>query len=273
MKKKRFRGTAGLLLLASGSLPSRAELYNSTDVGTHALTTPSYAVHQGAGSLGHHHHLEAPQNEFEFELMLGADSRYVSEGRDNLPDGSGILWGNMGAHAHVMGGAVFAELLGIESLDSDYNEVGLTLGYERDMGPVTSSAGLTILDFPALGENDLEATLSTEWRICPRADLAAELVWCRASPGWYGEITARYRLKEDDNLILMASLLAGFNGGYLPDESDGLNYMGLRIEATIGISEHVKGLLHTTYAHPFGHEGHQDFRGLLWVGGALALMF
>ena len=81
MKKKRFRGTAGLLLLASGSLPSRAELYRSTDVGTHALTTPSYAVHQGAGSLGHHHHLEAPENEFEFELMLGADSRYVSEGR------------------------------------------------------------------------------------------------------------------------------------------------------------------------------------------------
>ena len=183
MKKKRFRGTAGLLLLASGSLPSRAELYHSTDVGTHALTTPSYAVHQGAGSLGHHHHLEAPENEFEFELMLGADSRYVSEGRDNLPDGSGILWGNIGAHAHVMGGAVFAELLGIESLDSDYNEVSLTLGYERDMGPVTSSAGLTILDFPALGENDLEATLSTEWRFCPRADLAAELVWCRASPG------------------------------------------------------------------------------------------
>ena len=269
-----FLGTGVLGLLTASTPTGWAESDASSGaVGAHALTSPSYAVRQRAGTLGHHHHDESTENPFEFELMLGAESRYVSEGRDNLPDSSGVLWGNMVGHAHALSGSIYAEILGIEGMGADYTEMGLTLGYERELGSVTGRAELSLLEFPGLGENELESALSADWKIDSQASLAAEWVWSGASEGWYAEASARYEVKVEDNFILMASLLTGFNGGYLPDESHGLTHIGLRLEATVGLSEHVKGVIHTTFVRPIEHADDPDLEDLIWAGGALVLTF
>ena len=54
------------------------------DADTHTLL-------QKTANLAHHHHIGSEEGLFEFGLSTGIDSRYVSEGRDNLPGKVGCI--------------------------------------------------------------------------------------------------------------------------------------------------------------------------------------
>ena len=87
-----------------------------------------------------------------------------------------MYWGRAVDHTHAVGGTVFAEVLGIEAWDTSYNEINLSAGYEYEVGSLSLGAALVYLDFPAVEENDFEASLSAQWKLGATGGLTTEWI-------------------------------------------------------------------------------------------------
>ncbi len=107
----------------------------------------------------------------------------------------------------------------------------MSAGYEYEVGSLSLGAALVYLDFPAVEENDFEASLSAQWRLGATGGLTTEWVWSEDTGGWFGEASAFCELVVNQNLTLNAAVFIGTNGGYVAEEHDGLNYLGVRIGA------------------------------------------
>ena len=184
-----------------------------------------------------------------------------------------MYWGRAVGHTHAVGGTVFAEVLGIEAWDTSYNEVNLSAGYEYEVGSLLLGAALSYLDFPAVGENDFEASLSAQWKLGAASGLTTEWVWSEDTGGWFGETSAFCGLVVNQNLTLNAAVFIGANGGYVAEEHDGLNYLGVRIGVVRSITEHLQGEIYVAGIEPLNNEQGDSLRDLLWVGGALTVAF
>ena len=251
----------------------RAELENALGRSEDPVDADTHALLQKTANLAHHHHIGSEEGLFEFGLSTGIDSRYVSEGRDNLPGKGGVYWGRAVGHTHAVGGTVFAEVLGIEAWDTSYNEINLSAGYEYEVGSLSLGVALVYLDFPAVEENDLEASLSAQWKLGAAGGLTTEWVRSEDTGGWFGEASAFCELVVHQNLTLNAAAFIGTNGGYVAEEHDGLNYLGVRIGAVRSITEHLQGEIYVAGIEPLKKEQGESLRDLLWVGGALTVAF
>ena len=251
----------------------RAELENAFGGSEDPVDADTHALLQKTANLTHHHHIGSEDGLFEFGLSAGIDSRYVSEGRDNLPGEGEVYWGRAVGHTHAVGGTVFAEVLGIEAWETSYNEINLSAGYEYEVGSLSLGAALSYLDFPAIGENDFEASLSAQWKLAAAGGLTTEWVWSEGAGGWFGETSAFCELMVNQNLTLNAAVFIGANEGYVAEEHDGLNYLGVRIGAVGSITEHLQGEIYVAGIEPLNKEQGESLRDLLWVGGALTVAF
>ena len=74
-------------------------------------------------------------------------------------------------------------------------------------------------------------------------------------------------------MTLIAAVTIGINEGYVTEEHDGLNYLGVRIEAVRSITEHLKGGIYVAGIEPLNEKPGESLRELFWVGGALTLAF
>ena len=258
-----------LLCLAS----AQAELENAFGGSEKPVDADTHAFLQKTANLTHHHHIGNEDGLFEFGLSTGIDSRYVSEGRDNLPGEGGVYWGRAIGHTHAVGGTVFAEVLGIEAWETSYNEINLSAGYEYEVGSLLLGAALSYLDFSAVGETDFEASLSAQWKLGAASGLTTEWVWSEDTGGWFGETSAFCGVVVNQNLTFNAAVFIGANGGYVAEEHDGLNYLGVRIEAVRSITEHLQGEIYVAGIEPLNKQQGESLRDLLWVGGALTVAF
>ena len=237
------------------------------------LVADAHALQRKTANLLHHHHLEREIDLGEFEIGLGFDSRYVSEGRDNLSGQSGIIWGKVGGHTHAAGGTFFTELLTIEAWGKAYNETNVSVGYEYEEGSASIGGALTYLDFPTDGENDLEANLNARWKWGATGGFTTDWAWSEKSGGWFGETSAFHEIAVNQNWTLTTMAFLGANKGYVVEEHDGLNYLGLRIETVVALTEHLKCAFYIAAIEPLGRESGESLRNLLWAGGALTFAF
>ena len=245
-----------------------------TDDHTHAELIHG---HQGPGEVGlpvhHHHHPVAEDEPLEFELTFGLDSRYVSEGRDNLPDDSGISWVSAVTHWHALGGSVFGELLGIAAWEGGYDEVNVAAGYEWQWGPLELALAGNYLWFPDDGEDDVEVGGAVEWVHESGLGVLAAAYWSFEAEGWFGEAAVFYECPLSESIALIPSVFLGVNQGYVEDEHDGFNHLGIQLEGIVQVSEQLELVVYASYLEPLDREDGESLRDLFWGGGAAIWRF
>lgn len=224
-----------------------------------------------------HHHLHeervAPQGLLEFEVAAGVDSRYVSEGRDNLAGEGGIGWLSAVGHVHTLGGAVFTEVFGIAAWEANYEEAGVTAGYEFERDSFSVGGAVTYLWFPEDEEEDVELALFGEWTCGCGFGIASEIVWSTEAEGWFGETALFYELSVTERFQLIPVIFVGINQGYVSDEHDGLNHLGVQLEGVVSLSDNLEFSAYAAAVEPLDEESGETLDDLFWVGGALSVSF
>lgn len=262
----RFLGPVALCFVS----PLAAELESAREF---MIATDHTSPEQIGPTLHHHHH--EGEERLELELSLGADSRYVSEGRDNLDGEGGVAWANLVGHVHAVGGSIFGEVLGMQAVDANYQEINLGLGYEREFGAFTMVAAVSYLWFPQEkgDDDDIEFVLGGEWACDSGLGVAAEAVWSTEAEGWFGEVQLYYEAQICDRFTLKPSVILGLNQGYVSDEHDGVNHLAFQLEGAVALTEHLEASIHATYSEPLDERPGESLRDLFWLGGAVSYSF
>ena len=264
------RITLAISVALASAAPLLGEIESELGARDFMIATDHSSPEQIGPLLGHHH--DHP-DVFSFSLSAGADSRYVSEGRDNLDREGGILWANAIGHYHALGGSIVGEVTGITAWEADYEELGLTAGYEFELGSVTLSAAATYLWFPEDDEDDVELAIAGEWSHDCGFGIAAEAVWSTEAEGWFGEMELYYEFECCEHLVLTPSVFLGVNQGYVSDEHDGFNHIGAQLAGSVPLSENIEASAYVAFIRPLRDEMGESLRDLFWFGGAVSAHF
>jgi hypothetical protein len=177
------------------------------------------------------------------DLALGWDSRYVSEGRDNL-DGAGLL--NTTLELGYLGftvGAWYAN-----SPDQSYEEFDAWVQYTHEIGDFELSLAYTHLRFPSDEAHDNELGLGIEYGALPwNLSVFALGYYSFEAGGAFFEfgVSGEYEVKSW--LSVSPFLLFGANSGYISDGHNGANNLALGLEAEIPLNDCLSIVGHASY--------------------------
>ena len=183
---------------------------------------------------------ESPlQNEAEASQPLHLhflwESRYVSEGRDNLDGGSMISTST----EIPLGPITFAPWFAYGP-EQDYSELNLNLVYGFEFREALDVyVGYTHLQFPGDSSHDNEIGAGVAYTGAPWFDLVADATYSFESNGTYFEAGAVRRFPVTDEVMVGAFTILGMNGGYLPDGHQGADHLGAGFELEWAISPRI----------------------------------
>ncbi len=170
---------------------------------------------------------------FSTSLSAAWDSRYVSEGRDNL-DGDSLF----GAVLETTFGGFITSAWIASSPDTDYEELNLFAGYEHDFGPITLSGGYTYLNFIPDDADDHEIGLSIAVNNLPLG-ITPTIDWYYSfeSEGSFFEADLTADFEAADWLVLSPFATFGWNEGYIADGHNGANHVALGLSLAVPLGD------------------------------------
>lgn len=184
------------------------------------------------------------------------ESKYVSQGRDNLGDGgiysfeAALEWRRLAA------GAWFA------SADStSYEELNLYVDYGVELGPLYSYVGYTRLEFLQEDESDNEISAGVEISDAGYFIPALDYTYSTGADGGFVELSISTEIElSDGRLLLRPYLMEGFDFGYISRAHDGPNNFQLGIDFTCKLTAALSMV--GSVAHSWAHEDvRNDGRG------------
>ena len=173
--------------------------------------------------------------ESPFHLHALWESRYASEGRDNLDGGS--LFSTFSEFSY--GPLTFAPWFAWGP-DSDYTELNLSLVAGTNLGDhLELYLGYTHLQFLSdnLYDNEIGAGLvftGLSW-----IDIGGDVYYSFDSEGSFFEVFATREFELCSHFAVTPFALVGFNAGYIPDGHDGANHAVVGIESAWRVNSHL----------------------------------
>ena len=217
----------------------------------------------------HHHNIQpVPQHraahdpavahpEFPLELGLAGawESRYVSEGRDNL-DGDSLA----GVEATVGYKGFTVGAWGAESPDQDYREYNYWLEYSYEWQAFTFTAAYTYLDFDTDDADDKEFSFYIGYALPYDLQLEIGGYYSDESSGTFYEGTLSTEVELTEAWALTPFINLGSNDGYIGEGHNGLNHLALGVELNYALSEYfsIGGYLAHTIAIDSDASDHAD---------------
>ena len=206
------------------------------------LTTTYGALATGDSPLGHHHpgpihghhtHQRSAESPYEATISLGYDSRYVTEGRDNL-DGDPLLHGTLELSFHdFLVGAWYAQ-----SPTNSYDEFNLWLEYGFALGDVEGYVGVNHLRFPDDNEHDNEVGFGLSYGELPWGlVVGVDAYYSFGADGFFAEAALSREFRPCDWLTLEPGIVFGWNEGYVSSGHRGANHLAAAISAIIPLGE------------------------------------
>lgn len=178
----------------------------------------------------------------EGHAHLGWESRYFSEGRDNL-DGDSLFVGSLEAGWHHFSGGIWYG----RSPDQRYDELQLALAVTESFGDFELYGSYTHLRFPFDDTHDNELGAGLAWSGLPLGvELAADLYHSFDAGGYFAEISASREFEITDRLSLNLTCPFGINQGYVADGHDGANHVALRLGLEYALNGSVSVIAHAT---------------------------
>lgn len=158
------------------------------------------------------------EEDWSVAMSAGWDSRYVSEGRDNLEDG-GLLSADFAiGNGSWEIGAVFAE-----GDTVDYTERNWWLAKTLSLGPVELSASYTYLEFPDDASHDSEYAIEMSSLVFSEFAATLATVYSEEADGLFFEASLEREYQWGEHFTFIPYALVAVNSGYVSDEPNGLN--------------------------------------------------
>ena len=180
----------------------------------------------------------------EGSFHAGWESRYASEGRDNLArDSLGTTSIELGWQ-HLTAGVWFGK-----SPERKYDELQLTVGLTETFGPLKAFMAYTYLQFPYADLEDHEISVGAEWTGLPwNLEVSGNAYYSIMNEGAFIEAALHRDIFSRDRFSLRGSLLLGVNQGYVPDGHDGANHLAVRLESEIALTKSFAITAHLAYS-------------------------
>lgn len=218
----------------------------------------------------------AVEEGFPLEISLNGawDSRYVSEGRDNL-DGNSLLSTTLEVG---YAGFTFSTWYA-NSPDVAYSELDLGIEYGFEVNDWEAYFGFVHLRYPHddATENELGAGLAYNglpWGFVP----AVAWTYLAETDGSFFEASIVRPIEITDSISVEPGVIVGFNGGYMGDGHDGANHVALVFPVGLALTENVELSAYASYqweidSDPAHCPDDELLRDFFWGGVALGVSF
>jgi hypothetical protein len=194
------------------------------------------------------------------------ESRYLSEGRDNLGGGSLVSTRLEAAVADLRGSLWLAQ-----GADSAYQEQQLTVGYGRSCGDLEWEVAAGLVRLPA-AELDHELGVRVAWALAARFEAHWHLYYSAEAAGIYQLVEVVSPGWGTGWLDISLKLGGGFNGGYVVDGHRGLDHLCAGAEARVAMDANWELSVSCAVGFPLGRDPDNHPGDLaLFDGGQLGI--
>lgn len=184
------------------------------------------------------------------QAFLGWESRYFSEGRDDL-DGSSLAISSFELSSEHFSGGVWYGI----SPDQSYDELQLSLAWIHTVGDFEFYTSYTYLEFPTDNDNDHEIGIGAVWSGLPYdLELAVDAYYSFDADGTFIETSASRDLVTTDKFSLNLGTVFGINQGFVSDGHDGGNHIALRCAMSYSYSTSILLTAHVTQSWELGSD-------------------
>jgi len=180
----------------------------------------------------------------EWSASAAWDSRYVSEGRNNLPEG-----GIVTAEAGLSYSGLSVTVGYLHGDQADYDEVGLSVEYGFEVSGLELYGGFTRLRFPEDDAFDNEIGAGASFTFPSGPILAIDGVYSTEADGLFLEIT----LSVEKELLGARATISpfireGLDFGYATPDHDGPNNLQAGLEISYSLSDQVSLTGHASHS-------------------------
>lgn len=209
-----------------------------------AVLSP-FALH--AQSIDPELNFDRPQGErddAEFHFHAGWESRYVSEGRDNL-DGDGLITGIFEVGWKYLSLGVWYA----DSPNNSYNELQINAALTKEWGDFEAYLGYTHLRFPEIGDpHDHEIGAGFAWSGLPyELVIALDAYNSIDNSGTFFELTCAGEYEVCERWTFSPGITFGVNQGYVSDGHDGANHIAAFLGVDYAVTDSVSIGAHFAY--------------------------
>lgn len=174
------------------------------------------------------------------------DSKYVSEGRDNLEEGGLFSVDSSAEWSDLALGVWFA--FG----DSEtYEELNLYIQYGVTFGPVEVYLGYARLEFTHNDESDNEIAAGIAIEGLPWLTPAIDYTYSTEAEGGFLELSlASEIVLLDERVVIVPYVLEGLDFGYASEDHDGANNLQVGMDLDMPITDNISivGLVSYSWA-------------------------
>lgn len=207
------------------------------------------------------------------EIDIQYNSRYISEGRNNLERG-GIVW--FGGSTDIVEKLSAGFAYGRSTSDAqDYDELNVVLTYSEKIGEFDWYVGLTRLEFFEDNQHDTEMSGGVSYSGYQHIYVYADAYYSTQVKGTFMEIGVVSPIKFAHNLELIPYILAGFDFGYASEQYDGYNHLAIGTQVDYIYSEDILLYLKAEVIHAGSdiRRNLGDSKNETWLGFGLVSSF
>lgn len=213
---------------------------------------------------------------FQWHTHLLWESRYVTEGRDNLA-GDSLL---SASSEFLIDDLTVVPWIAV-SPDTDYSEFNLNLVYGFSLTEdLVVYAGYTYLQARLEEEkaSDNEISLAMDYKLFKRWSSGAVIYHSFDANGSFMEFSVHHGYKLNKKFHLHASALLGVNADYIPDGHNGLNNFQLRLDVAYQPITQMEVYAYTSYNQAINRDaanyaGDELLDDFFWGGIGLTYRF
>lgn len=204
------------------------------------------------------------------------ESRYVSEGRDNL---AGNSMSSVSTDVTFCNFTIAPWLA--HSDGADYTEANINLVYSlRTSKNLALYAGYTHLRFytPGRDSHDNEISLKASYTVLDNTDVTSTAYYSFDTRGTFIIIEAGHETQLWADATVTMSIAVGFNGDYIDTGHNGLNHGRLRLNASYAVTKSIELTAHASYSHaidaqPGLYPGDATLKDTFWSGIGAVISF
>ncbi|GAA0854182.1 hypothetical protein [Aliiglaciecola litoralis] len=168
------------------------------------------------------------------EFNFGYDTKYVSEGRNNLTDG-GIIWANLSSDIDEQ--ISWTVAYGIATASTvDYDELNVTISYANSHGTIDYYVDYTYLAFFEDDADDNEIGLGAAWQGLGAFTPFVDVVYSTESAGSFVQVGIQSQVQTTQALSITPYLMLAYDFGYASDAHDGYNHTAIGVTSNYVIN-------------------------------------
>ena len=211
---------------------------------------------------------------YSLSIDAGWESRYVTEGRDNL-DGGGLQVTTIDGRYGACGVSVWNGW----GYDSNYNEVNIVPYLDYKNEDISVYASYNYKMFSPSGQFDHEIGAGMSYQGLPH-NLFLGFDWYHSfdAGGSFFSFFIGSGIPVDENLVLEPLVSLGVNHDYIADGHNGVNHLSLQLNGEYTITGTLSALAFVRYnsvidPEPAQHPGDTTLRDFFWAGVAFCISF